>query len=68
MSDTSDNSLDDLTILRDRTLAKILDVSLVTVWRMRERGDLTPKVQISKGVSGTRLSAVRSLIEQGSKR
>jgi predicted DNA-binding transcriptional regulator AlpA len=64
----SNSSIDDLQIIRDPKLAKLLDVTPTTLWRMRQRGDLPPKVHITKGVSGTRLSAIRSLIEARSTR
>lgn len=52
---------DNLTILRDRPLAKMLGVSTVTLWRMR--ADLPPKIQISKGISGRRLSDVKAWMD-----
>jgi hypothetical protein len=54
--------IDNLTIVRDQKLAEMLDVSLVTLWRMRD--DLPPKVQISKGIKGRRLSDLKVWFEK----
>jgi predicted DNA-binding transcriptional regulator AlpA len=62
VSDTTDS----ITLIRDKQLATKLGVSLVTLWRMRD--DLPPKIRISKGVSGRRLSDVEQWLERRSSR
>ena len=45
-------------IIRARELAKKLTISVPTLWRMEKRGELPPKVQISKRISGWRESDI----------
>lgn len=39
-------------IVRPVQLAEMLSVSTVTLWRMEKRGELPPRIKISKGVVG----------------
>lgn len=45
-------------IIRASELAKKLSISKPTLWRMEKRGELPPKVQISKRISGWRESDI----------
>lgn len=38
--------------IRPKQLSDLLGVSLVTVWRMRARGDLPPPTRVSRGCVG----------------
>jgi predicted DNA-binding transcriptional regulator AlpA len=53
---------DHLQIISDKRLAELLGVSTVTLWRMR--ASLPPKIQISPGRNGRRLSDVSAWLEQ----
>lgn len=39
-------------IIRASELAKMLTISKPTIWRMEQRGELPPKIQITERVSG----------------
>ena len=45
-------------IIRASELAKKLTISKPTLWRMEQRGELPPKIQISERVSGWRESDI----------
>lgn len=45
-------------IIRPNELAKKLSISKPTLWRMEKKGELPPKVQISKRISGWRESDI----------
>jgi predicted DNA-binding transcriptional regulator AlpA len=58
----SNTPTDNITLIRDKALAAKLGVSLVTLWRMRD--DLPPKIHISRGVSGRRLTDVEAWLNE----
>jgi len=45
-------------IIRARELAKKLTISVPTLWRMEQRGELPPKIQITQRISGWRESDI----------
>jgi len=45
-------------IIRAAELAKMLTISKPTLWRMEQRGELPPKIQITERVSGWRESDI----------
>lgn len=45
-------------IIRATELAKMLTISKPTIWRMEQRGELPPKIQITERVSGWRESDI----------
>jgi predicted DNA-binding transcriptional regulator AlpA len=45
------------------TFAKISDLSLTTIWRLRQRGDFPAVIQLSPGRVGIRLSDGRRWLE-----
>lgn len=49
-------------IVRRKALAKQLDVSNTTLWRMRH--DLPPPIKISKGIEGWRQSVIDQWLEK----
>jgi len=51
-------------IIRATELAKKLSISKPTLWRMEQRGDLPPKVQISKRISGWRESDIQEWMKE----
>jgi predicted DNA-binding transcriptional regulator AlpA len=63
-----DTQTEKTTLVRDKELAARLGVSLVTLWRMRQDPALEfpQKIQISKGIGGTRLSDVSTWLERRS--
>ena len=61
----SDTVIDNLTLIRDKQVAAKLGVSLVTLWRMRQDPQVgfPQKIQISKGVGGTRVADLTAWLE-----
>ena len=53
----------DLQIIRRGELAKLLGVSLQTLWRMEKRGDLPPKTKISNRAVGWSKQAISEWLE-----
>jgi len=51
-------------IIRASELAKKLTISKPTLWRMEQRGELPPKIQISKRISGWRESDIQEWLEK----
>ena len=51
-------------IIRATELAKKLTISKPTLWRMEQRGELPPKIQISKRISGWRESDIQEWMEK----
>lgn len=51
-------------ILRPRRLAEHLGVSLTTLWRMRQRGELPRPIRISAGAVGWRLSKIEAWLSE----
>lgn len=51
-------------IIRAKELAKILTISVPTVWRMEQRGELPPKIQITKKISGWRESDIEVWLKE----
>lgn len=47
-------------IIRASELAEMLGISKPTLWRMEKRGELPPKIRISKRVVGWRESDISS--------
>jgi len=45
-------------IIRAKELAKKLTISVPTLWRMEQRGELPPKIRITKKISGWRESDI----------
>lgn len=52
------------TIIRAAELAKKLTISKPTLWRMEQRGELPPKIQVSKRVSGWRESDIEAWLSE----
>jgi prophage regulatory protein len=51
-------------IIRAKELAKKLTISVPTLWRMEQSGELPPKIQISKRISGWRESDIQEWMKQ----
>jgi len=52
MSETSASKFTRLRIIRQSELAEALNVNVVTIWRMRKRGDLPSPKRFSKNCVG----------------
>ena len=52
--------------LRAKALAKRWDVSLTTLWRQQQRGDLPPPTRLSPGAKGWRIDVIEALEAQRS--
>lgn len=59
----ADDPLDELTIIRQASLARAFGVSRQTLWRMVHRGELPEPITVSEGVKGWRLSTLREWID-----
>jgi predicted DNA-binding transcriptional regulator AlpA len=55
---------EDLQLASDKKAAEILDVSLMTVYRLTKSGILPQKVKIGPRVTRHRLKDIKSLIEK----
>ena len=51
-------------IIRARELAKKLTISVPTLWRMEQRGELPPKIRISERISGWRESDISEWMKE----
>jgi len=49
-------------LLRPRALAEILGITVTTIWRMRQRGDLPEPIRISPGAVGWREADIEAWI------
>ncbi|MBO6622466.1 MAG: AlpA family phage regulatory protein [Balneola sp.] len=52
-----------LEVIRPKALSKILSVSLPTLWRMEQRGDLPKRVSISERAVGWLKSDIEEWLE-----
>ena len=51
-------------LLTDKQIAELLTVCVMTVTRMRKRGELPPTIQVSPRRHATRSSAIRQLLKE----
>ena len=54
----------DLSIIRPKELAELLSISIPTLYRMINNGELPPKVQIGKRAVGWRRSQIEDWMEE----
>ncbi len=55
--------MNNLEVIRPNDLAKMLSVSLPTLWRMEKRGELPKKIQISERTVGWLKSDIQEWLE-----
>lgn len=51
-------------LIRAKELAKKLTISIPTLWRMEQRGELPPKIQITSKISGWRESDIEEWLKE----
>ncbi|WP_441001139.1 helix-turn-helix transcriptional regulator [Fodinibius sp. SL11] len=56
--------MDDLELIRPKQLADLLSISIPTLYRMINEGDLPPKVKIGKRAVGWRRSQIEEWMEE----
>lgn len=56
--------MNDLELIRPNKLAELLDISIPTLYRMINEGELPPKVAISKRAVGWKRSQIEDWIEK----
>jgi predicted DNA-binding transcriptional regulator AlpA len=55
-------------LLRPRDVAEYLGVSVVTIWRMRRRGDFPEPIRISPGAVGWRAADIEAWLRSRDRR
>lgn len=57
------STVPDRAIVADADFAALIGVSLATLWRLRERGELPPRVQLSERRYGTAWGEIKAWIK-----
>lgn len=57
-------TINSLKIIRPTELSELLSLSLVSIWRMEKRGELPPRIKISKRAVGWRESDIEAWLNE----
>lgn len=60
--------MEDLSIIRPNKLAELLSISIPTLYRMINNGELPPKIKIGKRAVGWRRSQIEEWMEERTER